>query len=684
MNALLRFTVAFITGIVLYNTLNDSYLSIIFCIFGITLLATITGIYHKKRSRFWLGTLLTIAALTAGWLNVYWHDQRLEATHLSKQKDIEAYQVTLTTTVEQKRNSYKVEGSVSRVLVHKQWREATGQVVFYIKPDAHAPAYGDVLLVFGKPQLVTPPANPEQFDYQRFLSYKHIFHQQYLTANQFRQTGQNTAVWYKSWAYQLSHWADQQLKKLIPWPREYAVTKAMVLGIRDEMDFELTQAYSVAGAVHVLSVSGFHIAIFVWILSQILGFLQKRRHGRWLYLVTVLGILWFYAVLTGLSAPVIRSALMISVFLLAKPLKRQQNILTALFGSALILLWLDPLLVYSVSFQLSYTALAGIIYLQPIVYQIFTFENTLFDRIWQMTAVALAAQAATFPLAVYYFHQFPTYFWLANPAVMVLAFLQLPAALATVAFSWVPYVSDFLGWTTTIITWALNESVVQTERLPGSKLSFLSFSWVEVVLCYAIIVGLFQLWRSRNKQWLWATAAISVTMLGIQAWQTNQQNQQKMLVVHAIPHATAVSVIEGRRATLIADKSLLEDHRSFNFFLNNLYATHGIQTLDSIALDSSAAGVRHFPFGKLVFIHQQKILFIEEPIAALPVETDVVIVQNTAFKDFKKVSQVFGNQKIIFDNTNKNYAIQNVSKEATAAHFPYHFTPLNNAWVKNY
>ncbi|MEZ4902049.1 MAG: ComEC/Rec2 family competence protein [Spirosomataceae bacterium] len=113
----------------------------------------------------------------------------------------------------------------------------------------------------------------------------------------------------------------------------------MVLGLRDEMDNDLVQAYSAAGAVHVLSVSGFHIAIFMGILTFLLGFFRKSKHGKWLYLSLTFATMWFYALLTGLSAPVIRSALMFSLFLLAKPLGRKKVMLQTRYLARLYCCW---------------------------------------------------------------------------------------------------------------------------------------------------------------------------------------------------------------------------------------------------------------------------------------------------------------------------------------------------------
>ncbi|TAG70567.1 MAG: ComEC/Rec2 family competence protein, partial [Runella slithyformis] len=444
---------------------------------------------------------------------------------------------------------------------------------------------------------------------------------------------------------------------------------------------ELVQAYSVAGAVHVLSVSGFHIAIFVYILGKILGFLEKRKHWRWVYLGATLGIMWFYAVLTGLSAPVIRSALMFTLLLLAQPLGRKKNTENALFGSALVLLILDPMLIYSVSFQLSYAALAGIIFWQPFLYQTISFQQKWADWVWGITAVALTAQLATFPLGVYYFNQFPVYFWLLNPVVVGLAFVQLPLALATIAFSQVPFLADILGWATTFTTWLLNQAVVSIEALPHARLAGLAFSTLELVLVYALIGTLLLLIYHRNRRWLWVMAMLSLVLCRIQLLENEQYDNQKTMVAHAVPYQTAVSLVAGQHALLIADTAFLNNNRAFDFYLDDFYTQRGIRQTTRVALENVPNNpplLRRFSFGQLLVWQNKKVVFIEQPVAALPPIADLVLVRKSAYRHANDLLKSFGNQVIVLDNSNKYYILENLQKEG----LPYYFTNTQGAWVR--
>ena len=681
MNTLLRFTLAFAGGIVLF----DFYaLPANTVLLGAGILLVFLLFSSNWLNRYVSGGLWFLLAVAMGWSNRYLTSKTNDSAHIiHRTEPFEAYEAAVVAPVEVRRKTLKTEVEVRRVKIAGQWQAATGRLLLYVAKNAPEAKYGDVLLIKGTPKLVPAPQNPDQFDYQKFLRYRQIFHQHYLRNTDFVTTPQTQTVWYKKWAYRLGKWSDTQLKRLVPWPREYAVTKAMVLGLRDEMDPELVQAYSVAGAVHVLSVSGFHIAIFVWILSKLLGFLEKRKHGRGLYLITTLAIMWFYAVLTGLSAPVIRSALMFSLLLLAQPLGRKQNTENALFGSAFILLLLDPLLIYSVSFQLSYAALAGIIFLQPFLYQTLTFKHKWADWIWSITAVALTAQLATFPLGVYYFNQFPVYFWLMNPVVVGLAFLQLPLALATIVFSWVPFLAEGLGWATTLTTWLLNQTVVWTEALPHSRLAGLAFSKFELVVVYALIGTLLALVYYRQRRWLWATVVLSLVLCRSQLLENQHYAAQKTIVVHAVPNQTAVSLVIGQRALLLADTAFLNDSRAFDFYLDDFYTQRGIRQATRVALEDLPRNpplLKRFSFGQLLVWQDQKIIFIDQPVAALPAVADLILVRKNAYRNPSDLLKSFGNQHVILDNSNKYYVLEKLQQDGLK--LPYHITNERGAWVK--
>jgi len=159
--------------------------------------------------------------------------------------------------------------------------------------------------------------------------------------------------------------------------------------------------------------------------------------------VTSLSLLWGFAFVTGLSPSVLRAVTMFSFIALARPFGKQTNIYNTLAASVFFLLIYNPYLIMSVGFQLSYLAVLGIVYLQRPMYNLWEIENRVGDWIWQITSVSIAAQTATFALALLYFHQFPTYFLISNLLVVPLSTLVLVFGIFLLAISFFPPLALF-------------------------------------------------------------------------------------------------------------------------------------------------------------------------------------------------------------------------------------------------
>ncbi len=305
------------------------------------------------------------------------------------------------------------------------------------------------------------PMFPAERDWGEYYRQKGIYGTAFIGQNQCRQLSKKVSIWpfrekfhawQESWAQLLTHY--------MPTGRNVEVAKAMLLGIRSSIDFETMAAYSNLGAIHILSVSGLHIGLLYVGLQFLLGFLLRRGFkGRFAFFSIMLLILWVYAGVSGFSAPVLRSAWMFSVILFASSFGRRHDSVNTLAFSALLMLMVDPTAVAQPGFQLSYLAVLGLMLFQKKLsnWLTFSYSNKLiqwvFKSTWELTCVAIAAQVLTWPLIIYYFHQFPNpfYFFLLNPCLILfstialsLGFLFLALAPLFEIFSWA-FLNEYLG-----------------------------------------------------------------------------------------------------------------------------------------------------------------------------------------------------------------------------------------------
>lgn len=637
-----------------------------------------------------IGGLLLLLAL--GWAITYQRTASNRPDNISHLTDtLRAYEGVVATQPEERAKTYRVEldlrrgtpageqSSPEQINLKNRsdlgvtgWQPLSGRVIVYLdKAGGRIPKYGEVWLVSGAPRPIDPPLNPGEFNYKRYLSYRSIYHQQYLRPFQRHILAVDPPNPVTRLATTVNRWADSVLTHQIGSRSEYGIVNAMILGVRDDLDTELYRAYSAAGAVHILSVSGLHVGILFAVLTYLLSFLIKRPHGKVLMAVLQLLILWFYALVTGFSPPVLRSAGMFTILIVANASGRQQQLANTLGASAFFILCFDPYALFSAGFQLSYLAVAGIGAWQSTLYQAISFRNRWANRLWELTAVAIVAQLITFPLGVFYFHQFPTYFLLANPVVILMSQLLLPLAMATLAFSWVPFLNDALGWLLQKTAWLLNYAVTQTGQLPGAAWDGLQLPPVPMLLTYAVILCGVALLLTRNRAYVWATCAAALLLAGLTVWDDYGQRHQRRLAVHFLPHRTAVSLTDGKASLLLTDLDTT-DTRSYEFYLKNTFGQWGVTklTIADAKRDSlTSLPAYHRTRDYALWVWRGKTLLLVNKLSGysswkLPAVVDYLIIRRNALRDWDQLDGRVVARHIIFDDSNKTPLTDKLLAEA--------------------
>lgn len=277
---------------------------------------------------------------------------------------------------------------------------------------------------------------------------------------------------------------------------QLSVAKALLLGDKSELSIETKESFSNTGAMHVLAVSGLHVGIIMYLLMFVLGKFSRIISKKTSLIICLLFI-WCYACLTGLSPSVMRAAFMFSILLIGQVTSRGTNSINVLFFSAFVILVFDPLLIYDIGFQLSYLAVLGILVMFDSVNALIFVPNKWIRKIWEGTAVGLSAQVFTFPLSLYYFHQFPNYFFISNLGIMILA-----GVLLTIGFLFFLLSSFFsLRWMLIVLLgFGLNLLlffIQLIERIPGAVASGFDPSQGMIVLIYVLII-VFLIWQSKK------------------------------------------------------------------------------------------------------------------------------------------------------------------------------------------
>ena len=266
----------------------------------------------------------------------------------------------------------------------------------------------------------------------------------------------------------------------------YAVLAAMTLGDKSALSKELREDYSIAGASHVLALSGLHLSIIYTILL-LLTFGYRRR---WLPQVLIMLAVWSYVVLVGMSASVVRSAVMLTIVSMVMILNRGSVLLNSLSFAAFVMLLWNPLTLYDIGFEMSFMAVLGIAMLEPLMRPRHLPKNIfqkLLYMIWGVISVSIAAQVGTAPLVAYYFGRFSCYFIITNLIVIPCATIILYGVVALAVLSWWHLLANHIASALILITGFMNTVLHRIASLPGASIDGISLSPLQVLAVYIFL-----------------------------------------------------------------------------------------------------------------------------------------------------------------------------------------------------
>ena len=689
----LRFTPALIAGILvgIYFPINLSVIWIvgIALVYGIMVLAVPSRQQHRFSTA--MGMVGLIAIVMMGLYRTNQYNAAQSPNHLLHyHQGYTHYVATVTLEAESRTNSWRTTARLERVFT---W-DSTGTLqaslplqanLLLYQPTAdslHLLKYGDRILVKGNLQVIGPPANPHAFDPRRFWANQQIFHQQYLRENQWQLVGNHPPSRITQLANHLRRQSKDLLTKALGDKEARGIALALVLGIKEQLDDRVREAYGRAGAMHVLAVSGLHIGIVYGVIAFLLMPLRRIRWGKSLHALLCILLLWLFALVAGGSVSVVRAATMFTCVILADATQRRANIFNTLALSAFLLLLINPYYLLSVGFQLSYLAVLGIVYLQPRIYHLFTCNAWLADKLWALTAVSIAAQIATLPISLYYFHQFPTYFWLANIIVIPAAFIILSLGLLTIGVGWVvPPLLTLVGSVLEKLILGVNTLIYALEHLPVSYIDRLYVDLPQVIALYGGIIALVALFHYRTfRYWIYACSCL-MTVATLRMYRDWSQSQQRTITFYQVKEQSNVDFTSGRMNYHWGDWN-----EQAAYQIEPHYLQAGLMTtfLDTTLAQNRVPLVRRDGITLAVWQGKQ-LAFIQSYLkfsGALPhkLPVDYLVISNNAIRELSSLDKLFSYRMLIIDSSNSWYRAEKLAAEAKAKNVPCHSIPTQGAF----
>ncbi len=675
----------FVLGIMF--SFEDCYYSIITIIAALVALIIISKTKKNVKNNFLFGIVLSMTLFTGGSLL-----SQMSLHDYTKLKDADFYQCAIVEPVKEKKNSFQLTLLINAKSIDSAWSLLKGKALIYMEKDSLSSnlKFGDRLLIKGNLNFLESPKNPQEFDYKKYLENRSIYQQGYLASDDWRLLDSKSKG-LDVFANDARQFLLSSLKSNGIEGDQYAIASALILGSKDELDFEVKQAYATAGAMHVLAVSGLHVGIIFLILNTLLSILDTSKKGRTVKAIILLIALWSYALITGLSPSVLRAATMFSFVIIGTVLNRKSSIYNTLAASAFFLLIINPNLLFEVGFQLSYIAVLGIVYLQPLIYKRIYTRWWLLDKIWAITAVSIAAQIATLPLTLYYFNQFPVYFMLSNLLVIPSAIVILSLGILLFITSPIPAVSESVGWVLNKFIEGLNFGIKEIELLPNSLIEGLSISVLECVALYIIILLFIHGLKVRKLKIVNYAFLLALIFIINDLMEDVALANSKSMIVYHINKKQAIDFIDGTSNVLLANSSLIKDKQKQNFHIKSNWSYLDLQNvqhipteatkLDETLLDSSLQLVDTYSK-----FHTVKMVRIDKKFALQPlgkkIDVDYVLMSGNAKTKLKDLYKMFNFKSVIVDGSNSKWNRNRVEAEAENLHIPIYNTEKGAFYLK--
>lgn len=523
-------------GILTQNFLNISLNSILIYL-SISTIGLILSYYFSKKLKLQRDFFLVVSiavSFSFGLLSNYLHKDTNSENHFSNY--VLDKNIVQGIVVEKlKSTAYYNKFILKTSSINTQ--NCQGKIICYLPKKANKNIeVGNKIKLFESPQVLLHTFNPNQFDYSKYLNNQNVFHEMKLkeTVSIEISTDKNF--------YHYIHFIKSKLLKSYSIESfqsdNYNLLMALLFGEKTELSKELSNNYTNAGIIHILAISGLHIALIYGLVLWFTKPLQKLKKGKLYIFLISIAILWFYAILAGFSASIVRAAVMFSVIALAKILNRDSNIYNSLAISALLLLLFNPNYLFDIGFQLSFAAVLSIVIFQPFVRKYSYSKYYIVRETKSLLLISLVAQVGVLPLTLYYFGQFPLLFLAANVIAIPLSSIILILGLILIPLNFLlPKVAVYLSLLVNFLIDLMNNFTAWIVQFEIFIIRNIAFHEVLVFLLYGIIATvIYLIYHPKAKNLIPILVSIVLFQTGYFYLNVSEKSNNEFVVFNVMKH----------------------------------------------------------------------------------------------------------------------------------------------------
>ncbi len=524
--------------------------------------------------------------------------------------------------------------------------------------------------VYVKPVFkeLIPPLNPYQFNYKSYLAKQGIYHQIFIEKHQYLKSNlKETSL--IGIAESIRNKIIKSLKKRNFKKDELAVISALLLGQRQDISKGLLTDYQNAGAIHILAVSGLHVGILLLIITFILRPLEGLKNGKYIKAISIILLLWIFAVIAGLSASVVRAVTMFSFVAIGQSFQKKTLIEFSLITSMLFLLLVKPMFLFDVGFQLSYLAVFGIIWVQPKLDSLYVSKYYLDKKLWQLLTVSIAAQVGILPLSIYYFQQFPGLFMLSNIVIIPFLGFILVVGIVIIILSVLNILPQFFADFYGIIISLMNSFVRFISRQEQFLWQEISISFKTMLVLYFIVFSAVFFLLNKNSKRLVIFLVSIVVCQSIYFLEYKKAKEQNAFMVF---HKSRFSIIGSK-----IGKQLNIQHNIDSVSVDE------IKAIKPFMLSEKIEKTNKIDFKNYVNFQGKDILIIDSlGIYQLEkMQSPIVVLQYSPKINMARMINILKPSLVIADGSNYKKDVLFWEKISSKFEIPFHYTGQKGAFI---
>ena len=469
-----------------------------------------------------------------------------------------ALELVIENSPVQKTNTTQVIASVCALHRGKSPQPAVGKIIlssYQSESLAHL-LPGTRILLIKIPNRLIHTGNPGERDWATYYLRQQITHRCMVKNSDFLLLDSSTYHYvFTRLLIQVQRKIVSLLESSIQDPQAAGLAAALLIGYREQLDSTLQESYSKTGVIHIIAISGMHLALLGWLLQFFVRPFQKNKIRLLLSQFLIIAIIWFFTLLAGATPSVLRAALAFTIDAVGKMTGRKPLSMNTLTAAGFLLLVIQPYWLWDLGFQLSFSAVFSIILFAKPLQQVLITRIQFLQPVTTLIAVTLAAQLLTSPFTLYYFQQFPIGFLLSNLVAVPLSTCILYILLLLLFTASIPFVGTGVGMIAkTTIGW-MNQYIQLIGEIPSIQLDELHWTWGEAFLLLLFIltgagwIGL----KSKSGAFLASISGILLT-----GWQLGDglfHQKQEAIVIYLSKSGSMLGWIKGNQALYILDRS---------------------------------------------------------------------------------------------------------------------------------